>query len=79
MVAELGKYLPGWKHSFQLADTPKAFADYDQWIRRRLRAPQLKQWKRGPKVYAEMRRRGLSGQVAAHAAVRLMRYNRLAI
>ena len=68
VVAELRKYLPGWKEYFQLADTPKVFADYDKWIRHRLRALQLKQWKRGPKVYAEMRRLGLSTQVAAKAA-----------
>jgi hypothetical protein len=43
-VAELRKYLPGWKEYFQLADTPKVFADYDKWIRHRLRALQLRQW-----------------------------------
>jgi RNA-directed DNA polymerase len=68
VVAELKQYLPGWKAYFQLADTPKAFADYDKWIRHRLRALQLKQWKRGPKVYAEMRRLGLSDALAAQAA-----------
>jgi RNA-directed DNA polymerase len=68
VVAELKRYLPGWKEYFQLADTPKAFAEYDQWIRHRLRALQLKQWKRGSKIYAEMRRLGLSDAVAAQAA-----------
>jgi hypothetical protein len=65
VVAKLSKCLPVWKEYFQLADTPKGFADCDKWIRHRLRALQLKQWKRGPKVYAEMRRLGLSKQVAA--------------
>ena len=60
VVAELRQYLPGWKEYFQLADTPKVFADYDKWVRHRLRALQLKQWKRGSKIYAEMRRLGLS-------------------
>jgi RNA-directed DNA polymerase len=68
VVAELRKYLPGWKEYFRLADTPKAFADHDQWIRHRLRALQLKQWKRGSKIYAEMRRLGLSDSAAAQAA-----------
>jgi RNA-directed DNA polymerase len=68
VVAELRKYLPGWKEYFQLADTPKAFADHDKWIHHRLRALQLKQWKRGSKIYAEMRRLGLSDAVAAQAA-----------
>jgi RNA-directed DNA polymerase len=68
VVAELRKYLPGWKEYFQLADTPGVFADHDKWIRHRLRALQLKQWKRGSKIYAEMRRLGLSTAVAAQAA-----------
>jgi len=33
VVAALRKYLPGWKEYFQLADTPKTFADYDKWLR----------------------------------------------
>src|SRR5712692_7006474 len=68
VIAELRRYLPGWKLYFQLADTPGVFADHDKWIRHRLRALQLKQWKRGPKVYAEMRRLGLSPSAAAQAA-----------
>src|SRR6266851_153223 len=67
-IGELRRYLPGWKRYFQLADTPGVFADHDKWIRHRLRALQLKQWKRGPKVYAEMRRLGLSQSAAAQAA-----------
>jgi RNA-directed DNA polymerase len=68
VIAELRRYLPGWKRYFQLANTPGVFADHDKWIRHRLRALQLKQWKRGPKVYAEMRRLGLSQSAAAQAA-----------
>ena len=59
---------PVRKQYFQLADTPKTFADYDKWLRHRLRALQLKQWKRGSKIYTEMRRLGLSDAVAAQAA-----------
>ena len=66
--AELKQYLPGWKQYFQLADTPRAFADYDKWIRHRLRALQHKQWRRGSKIYAAMRRLGLADAVAAQAA-----------
>jgi RNA-directed DNA polymerase len=68
VIAELRRYLPGWKLYFQLANTPGVFADHDKWIRHRLRALQLKQWKRGPRVYAEMRRLGLSQSAAAQAA-----------
>jgi RNA-directed DNA polymerase len=68
IVADLKQYLPGWKEYFRLADTPKTFVEYDKWLRYRLRALQLKQWKRGSKIYAEMRRLGLSDAVAAQAA-----------
>jgi len=60
-VAEkLRTYLLGWKAYFQLADTPGVFKRLDQWIRRRLRALQLKHWKRGGTVYRKLVARGVS-------------------
>lgn len=59
VVAELGRYLRGWAEYFKLADTPKIFVALDSWIHRRLRALQLKQWKRGRTTYRELRARGL--------------------
>ena len=60
VVAELRTYLVGWKQYFQLAQTPSVFARHDAWIRRRLRALQLKQWKRGTTAYRELRKLGVS-------------------
>ena len=71
---ELRKYLPGWKEYFHLADTPQVFADHDQWIRHRLRALQLKQWRRGPKVYAELRKLGVVKVAAARIAANTRRW-----
>ena len=68
MVAELRNYLPGWKQYFRLAETPRIFGDLDEWIRHRLRALQLKQWKRGSTIYRELRRLGLPDAIAAQAA-----------
>jgi group II intron reverse transcriptase/maturase len=68
VVAELRSYLAGWKQYFRLADTPSIFNGLDEWIRRRLRLVQLKQWKRGPTVFRELRARGVSEHVAAMAA-----------
>lgn len=71
VARELREYLLGWKGYFRLADTPNVFRDLDEWIRHRLRALQLKPWKRGRTVYRELRARGMSrttaAQVAAHA------------
>jgi RNA-directed DNA polymerase len=68
VVGELRSYLLGWKNYFRLADTPGVFRDLDQWIARRLRMVQLKQWKRGRTAYREMRTRGVPDQLAAVAA-----------
>ncbi|HET6230440.1 MAG TPA: group II intron reverse transcriptase/maturase [Longimicrobiaceae bacterium] len=68
VVEELRAYLLGWKAYFRLADTPGVFHDLDQWIARRLRMVQLKQWKRGRTAYREMRTRGVPEQLAAVAA-----------
>jgi group II intron reverse transcriptase/maturase len=71
VVEELRSYLTGWKLYFQLAATPRIFSDLDEWLRRRVRAVQLKQWRGGPTVYRELRARGVpvraARAVAAHA------------
>ena len=74
IVKELREYLLGWKGYFHLADTPKVFRRLDEWIRHRLRAYQLKQWKRGRTVFRELRARGLSLDVAAQAAANTYRW-----
>lgn len=68
VIEELRGYLTGWKAYFRLADTPKAFRELDEWIRHRLRAVQLKQWKRGTTIYRELRARGLNAGQAARVA-----------
>jgi hypothetical protein len=55
----LGTYLRGWKEYFKLAATPGIFARLDGWIHRRLRALQLKQWKRGRTTFRELQARGV--------------------
>lgn len=46
-VQKLKIYVTGWKAYFKLAETPSAWQNLDEWTRHRLRAIQLKQWKRG--------------------------------
>jgi group II intron reverse transcriptase/maturase len=74
VVGELRSYLTGWRNYFGLASTPRIFADLDQWIRRRLRALQLKQWKRGRTIFRELRARGASVDVAAQVAANARRW-----
>jgi group II intron reverse transcriptase/maturase len=68
VVATLRSYLIGWRSYFRLADTPRVFAQLEEWLHRRLRAIHLKHWKRGSTVFRELRRRGVSQHVAAMAA-----------
>ena len=64
----------GWKQYFSLARTPGIFRSLDQWIHRRLRMLQLKQWKRGTTVFGELLARGVSERVAAAAAAHARRW-----
>ena len=68
VARELGAYLRGWREYFKLADTPGIFADLEGWIHRRLRAMQLKQWKRGRATLRELRARGLPEWLAQKGA-----------
>jgi hypothetical protein len=67
MCKPLGTYLAGWKAYFRLAETLGVFADLDGWVRHRLRAVQLKHWKRG-RIYRELIARGMSDQAARRVA-----------
>ena len=49
----------GWRRP------PHAMRDLDGWLRRRLRAVQLKQWKRGITIFRELRKLGASVDQAA--------------
>ena len=76
VAAELRAYLTGWKSYFHLADTPRVFAETDEWIRHRMRTLQLKQWKRGKTIFRELRARGVSQLVAAKVAANARRWVR---
>jgi RNA-directed DNA polymerase len=68
-IAErLRAYMPGWKAYFQLAQTPKVFRELDEWIRHRLRAVQLKHWRRGTTMYRELKAMGASDTDARKVA-----------
>lgn len=55
----LNPYIRGWRNYFALADEPRVFPQLDSWIRRRLRAIQLKQWKQSRTCTRELASRGL--------------------
>jgi group II intron reverse transcriptase/maturase len=68
IAADLRDYVPGWKAYFRLAQTPRVMRELDEWLRHRLRAVQLKQWRRGTTIFRELRRLGASDDLAARIA-----------
>jgi RNA-directed DNA polymerase len=68
IVKELSIYLLGWRGYFGFCQTPSVLGALDEWTRRRLRAIAWKQWKRGPRRFAELRRRGVGRDLAAQSA-----------
>jgi len=73
-AADLRAYVPGWKAYFRLAQTPTVMQALDRWLRHRLRAVQLKHWRRGPTAYRELRKLGARVDEARCIAGNLRRW-----
>ena len=74
VVEKLRPYLLGWKAYFGLAQTPRVWRELDEWLRHRLRAIQLKHWKRPRTIYRELKALGASEDVAKQVAVNSRRW-----
>ena len=74
VVEKLRPYLLGWKAYFGMAQTPKVWRGLDEWLRHRLRAIQLKQWKRARTIYRELKALGASEEVAKRVSVNSRRW-----
>ncbi|WP_404303111.1 group II intron reverse transcriptase/maturase [Alicycliphilus denitrificans] len=68
VVEKLRPYLLGWKAYFGMAQTPKVWRALDEWLRHRLRAIQLRHWKRPKTIYRELKALGASEDVAKQVA-----------
>jgi len=68
MIAQLSRYLLGWRGYFGFCQTPSVLRSLEEWLRRRLRSAIWKQWKRGKVRFAELRKRGVSQDLAAQTA-----------
>ena len=74
VVEKLRLYLLGWKAYFGMAQTPKVWRELDEWLRHRLRAIQLKHWKRPRAIYRELKALGAKENVARQVAVNSRRW-----
>jgi RNA-directed DNA polymerase len=68
VVERLRTYVLGWKAYFRMAQTPRVWLALEEWMRHRLRAIQLKHWRRGQTIYRELRALGASAEAARHVA-----------
>jgi len=74
VVEKLRPYLLGWKAYFSMAQTPKVWRELDEWLRHRLRAIQLRHWKRPRTIYRELKALGATEDVAKQVAVNSRRW-----
>jgi RNA-directed DNA polymerase len=68
IVERLRSDMLGWKGYFQLAHPPTVWRPLDEWLRHRLRAFQLKHWKRGTTIYRKLLNLGAAPSVARQVA-----------
>jgi len=68
VTERLRSFVLGWKAYFRLAQTPDVWRTLDGWMRHRLRAIQLKHWRRGRTIFRELTALGARPEVAARIA-----------
>ena len=70
VVARLRSYVNGWRGYFRLAQTPGIWRRLDEWLRHRLRAIQLKQWKHSHRIYRALLKLGAPAPIARRVAAK---------
>ncbi|MBN4049519.1 group II intron reverse transcriptase/maturase [bacterium AH-315-N03] len=68
VVLDLRSYLLGWRNYFDIGATHTLLYNLDKWIRHRLRAYQLKQWKNHRTIWKALRSLGISEANARECA-----------
>jgi group II intron reverse transcriptase/maturase len=77
-IRELNRFTVGWTAYFAYADTPRPFADLDEWLRRRLRQVRWKEWKRYRTRWRNLRSLGIPERPAREWAGSRKGYWRIA-
>ena len=68
VIEKLRSYVLGWKAYFGLTQTPRIWRRLDEWMRHRMRAIHLKQWRRASTIYRELIKLGANPAVARAVA-----------
>jgi hypothetical protein len=62
MIVQLNPVLRGWANYFRVANCKKVFQELMQWVRRRLRMKQMREWKSWKPLFKALHRRGYHGE-----------------
>lgn len=65
VIQDLNPVTRGFANYFRVANCQTVFRELDQWIRRRLRAKQLKLWKKSKRLHRRLRQLGYQGEFQA--------------
>jgi hypothetical protein len=65
VIADLNPVLRGFANYFRVAHCRSQLRDLSQWVRRRLRAKQLKLWKKPRRLHRRLRQLGYQGEFKA--------------
>ncbi|MGE4403683.1 MAG: group II intron reverse transcriptase/maturase [Desulfobulbus sp.] len=65
VIQDLNPLTRGFANYFRIANCQSVFRELDQWIRRRLRSKQLKQWKKPKRLHRRLRQLGYQGEFQA--------------
>ena len=68
VIADLRRYLVGWRNYFGYCETPSVLKQLDSWIRRRLRCYLWRRWRRCRTRYEGLRSRAIGRELAAKLA-----------
>lgn len=77
-ITKLNRFVRGWMGYFRLADTPRKFADLDEWFRRRMRQIRWKEWKRPRTRVRMLRSLGIRADLAYQWGMSSRAYWRIA-
>ncbi len=65
VIADLNPVIRGFANYFRIANCKNVFQQLMPWIRRRLRAKQLKLWKKSKRLHRRLRQLGYTGEFKA--------------
>jgi group II intron reverse transcriptase/maturase len=65
VISDLNPVLRGFANYFRVAHCRKQFRELSRWVRRRLRAKQLKLWKKPNRLHRRLRKLGYQGEFRA--------------